>query len=67
MSQYDVTDFATKNFCRATSVHGRATKSLFCATKIFSHTIKQLLYQCHKILGLCNIEGELDAANILWY
>ena len=32
---------------RTTYVHGRATKSLFCATKIFSHTIKQLLHQCH--------------------
>ena len=59
MSQHDATDFATNNFRRAIYIHGRATKSLFCATKIFSHTIKQLLHQCHKILPLYNIKGEL--------
>ena len=62
MSQYDATGFATNNFCRATYVQGRTTKSLFRATKIFSHTIKQLLHQCHKILALCNITGELASS-----
>ena len=35
-------------------------------TKIFSRTIKQLLGQYHKILALCNIEGEL-ASTLLEY
>ena len=38
---------------------GRAKESLCSVTKTFSHTIKQLLYQNHKIFALCNIEGEL--------
>ena len=40
-------------------VHDHATKSLFCTTKIFSHMMKLLLHQCHKILALCNIKIEL--------
>ena len=37
----------------------RATESLCSTTKTFSHTIKQLLHQYHKILALCNIKGDL--------
>ena len=36
---------------------GRATESLFSATKTFSQKIKQLLPQYNKILALCNIRG----------
>ena len=38
----------------------RSTESLRTVTKNFSHTIKQLFHQYHKILALCNIKGELD-------
>ena len=34
---------------------GRATESLCSATKTFSHTIKQLLHQYHKVLALCKL------------
>ena len=46
-------------FCRTTHADGRETESLCSATKTFSHTIKQLLYQYNKILTLCNIKREL--------
>ena len=59
MSLNDAKDFATKQFCRATYADGRATESLYGATKTFSHMIKQLLHQYHKILDLCNIKGAL--------
>ena len=51
-----------KKFCHATYADGRATESLCSATKTFSHTIKQLLHQYHKLLALCNIKGELASS-----
>ena len=51
-----------KNICRATYDDCRATESLRTVTKNFSHTIKQLFHQYHKILALCNIKGELASS-----
>ena len=62
MSQYHAIVFATKSICRATYDDCRATESLYSATKNFSHMIKQLLHQYHKILALSNIKGELASS-----
>ena len=39
----------------------RSTESL-CTVKNFSHPIKQLFHQYHKILALYNIKGELASS-----
>ena len=62
MSQYDASDFATNNFCHATYAYGRTKESLCNATKTFSRLIKQLLHQCHKVLAMSNIKGELASS-----
>ena len=59
---YDATDFVTKQFCRTAYTDDRAKESLSSATKTFSHTIKQLLHQYHKILAWCNIAGQFASS-----
>ena len=47
----------SSNNCSCTKfTNCRPTELLYSATKIVSHTIKQLLSQNHKILALCNVE-----------
>ena len=46
-------------YCRATYADCCVTESFCSATKIVSHTVKQLLHQYNKKLALCYIEGEL--------
>ena len=38
------------------------TESLYSVIEIFSHTIKQSLHHCHKILVLCIIKQELTSS-----
>ena len=51
-----------KHINRETYDDCHATESLRTVTKNFTHTIKQLFHQYHKILALCNIKGELASS-----
>ena len=60
MFQYAATSFMINNFCRATYVDGRASKSLFSETKIVSHTIKNSYCISTTKYRLCEILKVLE-------